>query len=121
MNRLEHIRSPRQSAELAPLRKPVPPLQPSPYGAGNSYSGITTITTGILSVSADGLTAGSTGSFGAVPSVATPGDLVISGGTLLATATFAINPNRGITLGGTIAVAATKTLTYNGIAGAQVI
>jgi autotransporter-associated beta strand protein len=81
----------------------------------NSYAGSTTITAGTLSIAADN-------NLGTAPGSATPGDLVINGGALLATSTFALNSNRGIALGsssgagsGEIDVAAGQTLTYAGI------
>jgi autotransporter-associated beta strand protein len=85
--------------------------------ASNSYTGATTISSGAtLSISADG-------DLGTAPAAATPGQLVINGGTLQATASFALNSNRGIALGptsgsgtGTIDVTGSNTLTYGGIA-----
>ncbi len=83
--------------------------------ATNTYTGATTISGGILSISADA-------NLGAVPASATAGQLVINGGTLQVTASFTLNSNRGIALGpssgsgtGTIDVTATNTLTYGGI------
>ena len=58
---------------------------------------------------------------GTAPTTATPGDLVLAGGTLNLSAGFALNANRGIALGptsgcGTFAVnVASGTLTYGGI------
>ena len=82
----------------------------------NTYTGSTTVSGGVLSVSADG-------NLGTAPSSATPGQLVLSGGTLQATASFALNSNRGIAVGptigsgaGTIDVTGVSTLTYGGIA-----
>src|SRR5210317_345595 len=76
----------------------------------NTYTGITTISAGTLSISADaGL--GSISSFDA-------DRLTFNGGTLLITETITLNTNRGITLstdGGTIHVANTKTVTYDGV------
>ena len=78
--------------------------------AGNNiYSGITTISAGTLSISADN-------GLGMNPVSATPGKLVLSGGTLATAATLALNSNRGLTTGGTIDVAAGTTLSYGGIA-----
>jgi autotransporter-associated beta strand protein/YD repeat-containing protein len=81
----------------------------------NTYTGPTAITAGVLSVSNDG-------NLGAAPSTPTPAKLVINGGTLQATASFALNTNRGIALGpatgsgsGTIDVASNQALTYAGI------
>ena len=58
-------------------------------GGVNSYSGITTISAGKLSISADN-------NLGTAPGSATPGSLVISGGTLVTTASFTLSANRGI-------------------------
>ena len=51
------------------------------------------------------------------PAVATPGQIVFSGGTLLASASFTLNANRGIALtgAGTLNVNSGLTLTYAGI------
>ncbi len=83
--------------------------------AANTYTGVTTISGGILSISADA-------NLGAAPASATAGQLVINGGTLQVTASFTLNSNRGIALGpssgsgtGTIDVTVTNTLTYGGI------
>jgi len=80
-------------------------------GGVNTYSGATIIHAGILSISADA-------NLGTAPGSATPGSLVLSGGTLETTATFTLNANRGITLGstgGTMDPVSGTTLTYNGI------
>ena len=80
-------------------------------GASNTYLGTTTISDGELSISADN-------NLGPAPSVATPGSVIINGGTLAATSTFTLNANRGITLGGSggsIDVAGSATFTYDGI------
>ncbi|MEI6604310.1 MAG: autotransporter-associated beta strand repeat-containing protein [Verrucomicrobiota bacterium] len=77
----------------------------------NGYSGGTTVTGGLLAIT-------STGALGAIPGTATPGNIVLNGGGISATNTFAINANRGITLGsdsGTLDAAQNQTLTYNGI------
>jgi autotransporter-associated beta strand protein len=82
----------------------------------NTYSGGSTIAGGTLSISADN-------NLGTAPSTATPGQLVVSGGTTLqATASFTLSSNRGIALGptsgsgsGSIDVTSDKTLTYAGI------
>jgi autotransporter-associated beta strand protein len=85
------------------------------YGAGGANQ--TTIINGTLSISSDN-------NLGAVPASATAANIVINGSssTLQATATFAINPNRGIALGpttgggrGNIDVTTGNTLTYNGV------
>ncbi len=70
--------------------------------ATNTYSGATTVTGGILSVSANA-------NLGTAPGVATPGAITLNGGTLRFTGATAItlNANRGIALGnsgGTIAI-----------------
>jgi autotransporter-associated beta strand protein len=81
----------------------------------NTYSGSTTSTAGILSIASDA-------NLGTAPGSATPGHLVLNGGTLQTTAGFTLNSNRGIALGaptgsasGTIEVDASTTLTYAGI------
>ena len=79
--------------------------------AANSYTGATTISAGTLSISSDA-------NLGTSPSSATPGQLVLSGGTLETTASFALNSNRGINLGtanGAIDVTGADTLSYGGI------
>ena len=84
----------------------------------SSYSGGTTITGGILSISSDSAAAGSSANLGIVPAAATPGSITLNGGTLGITSTLALNPNRGIALGtsgGSIDAALGTTLTYNGI------
>ncbi len=59
----------------------------------NSYSGGTAVSGGgTLSVSADG-------NLGLAPAAATPNSIVLNNGTLLATAGFTLNSNRGIGLG----------------------
>jgi len=81
----------------------------------NTYTGVTTITAGTISVPAD------TG-LGQVPASPTPGQLTFGGGTLLATASFTLDPNRGIALtgAGTLNANAGVTLTYGGVvAGAS--
>ena len=80
----------------------------------NTYTGVTTISAGTLSVSADN-------NLGNAPGAATAGSLVINGGTLSASTGFTLNSNRGIALGttgstgGTIDVVASQTLAYGGI------
>jgi len=77
----------------------------------NTFTGATTITSGVVSIS--------TGTnLGAVPGSPTPGQLTFGGGTLATTATFTMSSNRGIafTSTGTIDVASSTTLTYGGIA-----
>jgi autotransporter-associated beta strand protein len=75
----------------------------------NTYSGVTTISGGTLSVSSDA-------NLGTVP--ASPANtVVLNGGTLSASASFTLNANRGIALGttGTLDAAGGQTLTYGGI------
>ena len=76
----------------------------------NTYTGITTISAGTLSISADA-------GLGSISSLDAD-RLTFNGGTLLITETITLNTNRGITLstdGGTINVANTKTVTYDGV------
>ena len=81
-------------------------------GGVNTYSGGTTISSGVLSISADN-------NLGNAPVLPTPGSLIVNRSTLVTTASFTLNPNRGInigsTFGGTLDPAAGTTLTYNGI------
>jgi len=77
----------------------------------NSYTGITTVSAGTLSIGADN-------SLGLAPSAATPGSFVLSGGTLATTASFKLSANRGMSVsgsGGAIDVGSGTTLTYSGI------
>ena len=81
----------------------------------NTYSGRTTVASGTLNVSADS-------NFGTAPGSVVPLNILINGGTLAATTTFTLNPNRGIGLGptarngnGTISVASGQTLTFAGV------
>jgi fibronectin-binding autotransporter adhesin len=62
-------------------------------GAANMFSGGIMIDAGVLGVSADA-------NLGAVPASPTAGSIVLNGGTLRATSSFAINANRGIGLSG---------------------
>ena len=75
----------------------------------NTYTGITTISAGTLSISADA-------GLGSISSLDAD-RLTFNGGTLLITETITLNTNRGITLtgNGTINVANTKTVTYGGV------
>ena len=76
----------------------------------NTFTGNTTISAGIVSISADS-------GLGTAPGAATAGHLTFGGGTLNSTATFTLNSNRGIQLnagGGTIETDASTTLTYGG-------
>ncbi|MCX7927480.1 MAG: autotransporter-associated beta strand repeat-containing protein [Candidatus Omnitrophica bacterium] len=85
-------------------------------GATNTYQGATTINSGTLRIWADS-------ALGQPPASATPGHLTFGGGTLLTTASFTLNANRGIALssgGGIIDVTSSTVLTYAGvIAGAN--
>ena len=80
-------------------------------GGANTYAGLWNLSSGTLSIGADT-------DLGAAPT--SPGVanyLTFSGGTLDATASFALSQYRGIqlgTAGGTFDVASTKTLTYGG-------
>ena len=80
----------------------------------NEYLGGTTVTGGFLSVDQDR-------QLGAVPAVATPGNLILNNAGLIASESFTLNPNRGIALGnnlggsGWVTVAPGKTLGYGGI------
>lgn len=79
-------------------------------GGTNTYTGITTISAGNLSIDADSR-------LGTAPSSTTATSITFGGGTLQASGTFTINQNRGMTLSsaGTIQVDGSNTLTYNGI------
>jgi autotransporter-associated beta strand protein len=81
----------------------------------NTFSGTTTIAGGMLTVSSDA-------NLGTAPGSATPGSLIITNGALSASASFALNANRGIAIGptsgsgnGAIDVATNKSLTYAGV------
>jgi autotransporter-associated beta strand protein len=77
----------------------------------NTYSGATTISGGILNISADS-------NLGTAPGAVTANKLTLDNGTLQTTATMTLNSNRGVTLGasgGTLDVNPITTLTYGGI------
>lgn len=82
----------------------------------NTHSGSTRIDEGTLSIAADA-------NLGTVPGTVTPGHLVVNAGaTLQATASFAINSNRGMAVGptsgtgsGTVEVTGSNTVSYGGI------
>ncbi len=80
----------------------------------NTYVGSTILNAGTLNISQDS-------NLGTPPSAATPGSLQLLGGTLDANTSFALNANRGISVGtgtaaGTIGVVGSGTiLTYGGI------
>jgi fibronectin-binding autotransporter adhesin len=101
----------------------VGPLSIAVTGAGtltltgtNTYTGTTTLYGGVLTVASDA-------NLGTDPSSPTAGNIVLDGGTLLASGSFTLNTNRGIAVGdpstpgagGEIDAAAGATLTYNGI------
>ncbi|NBQ00315.1 MAG: hypothetical protein EBU44_03325, partial [Proteobacteria bacterium] len=74
----------------------------------NTYTGITTISGGVLQISQDA-------NLGAVPGTVTATSITFNGGTLQITSGFTLNTNRGITLssgGGNILVDSGQTLTY---------
>ncbi len=80
-----------------------------------NYTGTTSVLGGILAVGADSR-------LGTVPATTTPGNIVLNGGTLNISATFTLDPKRGISLGptsgsgtGTLDMASGKNLTYSGI------
>jgi autotransporter-associated beta strand protein len=79
-------------------------------GCANTYSGSTTIAGGTLSVGVDN-------NLGAVPASTTAASIVLSNAALSANASFALSPNRGITMqaNSTLDVASGKTLSYAGI------
>lgn len=85
------------------------------FSGANTYTGVTAISGGVLSISADN-------NLGAAPASPTPGSIVLNGGTLGVTSSFTLDSNRGLAVGtgaassaGTIDVASGQTLTYNGI------
>lgn len=79
--------------------------------ATNTYTGITTISGGVLSASKDT-------NLGKAPTSAKAGSVTFTGGTLATTATYTVSANRGFafTSTGTIDVASGTTLTYGGTA-----
>ncbi len=78
----------------------------------NTYTGATTINGGTLSFSADN-------NLGTAPGGVTPASITLGGGTLLTTADFTLNANRGITLttatSSNVSAAPGTTLTYGGV------
>ena len=81
----------------------------------NAYTGITSISGGVLSINIDI-------NLGAIPGSVTADHLIIDGGTLRATDSFTLSNNRGIALGpgsgasgGTIEVIGSHVLTYGGV------
>jgi filamentous hemagglutinin family protein len=78
-------------------------------GNTNTYTGITTVSGGTLSISSDG-------NLGTAPSSVTANSITLNGGTLATSGSFTLNPNRGITLSANSNIAAASgTLTYGGI------
>ncbi len=78
----------------------------------NTYTGPSNINGGVLQIGADN-------NLGAAPAVATPDHLTFDGGTLNTTASFALDPNRGMTFnagGGSFDTNPGTTLSYSGIA-----
>lgn len=74
----------------------------------NDFTGSTTVSGGTPSIAADT-------ALGVVPGAATAGHLTLDGGTLATTADFAVNANRGVSLGasgGTFDTAGATSLTY---------
>ncbi len=77
----------------------------------STYTAGTTINGGTVSIVADN-------NLGAAPGAATPGAIILAGGTLSASATLTLNANRGIALasiGGTLDVVGGATLSYAGV------
>jgi len=79
-------------------------------GGVNTYTGITTLNAGVLSISQDA-------NLGTPPVEPVANQLTFNGGTLQTTASFTLNPNRGITLnvGAIFDVTGANVLTYNGV------
>ncbi len=79
-------------------------------GGANTYTGATTLTAGTISIAADS-------GLGLAPASPTAGQLTFNGGTLLGTATFTLDPNRGIALtgAGTLSDATPVVVTYSGV------
>lgn len=78
---------------------------------GNAYSGGTTISGGVISISSDS-------NLGFSPATATPGNITFDGGTLATTANVALGANRGIEIGaggGAVVVDPSTQLTFSGI------
>ncbi|HPM79398.1 MAG TPA: autotransporter-associated beta strand repeat-containing protein, partial [Candidatus Anammoximicrobium sp.] len=78
-----------------------------------TFTGPTTISGGTLTISDDGC-------LGTPPAAATPGHLIIDGGTLAVSATMTLAATRGIQLGGatgtgTFRIPSDATLTYDGV------
>ncbi|MCL2647446.1 MAG: autotransporter-associated beta strand repeat-containing protein, partial [Phycisphaerales bacterium] len=78
--------------------------------ASSTYTGTTTINGGTISIGADR-------NLGTTPTAVTANNVVLNGGTLSASATFALSNNRGMTLGasgGTLDVVNAANMTYGG-------
>ncbi|GCL63442.1 autotransporter-associated beta strand repeat-containing protein [Pseudaquabacterium pictum] len=79
--------------------------------APSSHTGATQVLAGTLALSADT-------QLGAVPGLATPGHLLLDGGTLLVDAGFTLDARRGLQLGaggGVVDVVASQQLAYAGV------
>ena len=79
--------------------------------AANTYSGATTISAGVVSISADS-------GLGTPPGSPTAGNVTINGGTLAVTASMTLTSTRGVAVGvsgATFDVAVGSTLSYAGI------
>ncbi|WP_395736830.1 autotransporter-associated beta strand repeat-containing protein [Prosthecobacter sp.] len=77
----------------------------------NTYTGKTSVSAGILSISADA-------NLGAVPGAAVPDQLSLNGGTLQTTADLTVSASRGVTIGasgGTILTAVGTTATVSSV------
>ena len=72
----------------------------------NSYSGGTVLNAGTITIASDG-------NLGAVPGVATAGNLILNGGTLNTTATMTLNANRGIQLNGVVGISPNANTTLS--------
>ena len=87
-------------------------------GVNNTYTGVTTINGGTLSIAADGANGAASSRLGAVPASPTPGHLVLNGGTLSFSATTTFASNRGVLVnasGGTFNNTAGSASTINAI------
>ena len=80
-----------------------------------TLSGTLSTHTGGVAIDAGVVSATNDRAFGAVPVAPTPARISINGGQLTTTATFTLDPNRGIALTGAATWSVTNTLTYTGI------